>query len=134
LIEIMVVVVILAILAMIVVPQFTSAAAETRTNSIKMDVHRIRTQLQLYQQQHGGLWPTLAEIEAQLTTASDRDGQTAAPGTDGFDLGPYMREIPKNPNVGENTVGDGAVGSSAWYYDETTGDFRANDSAATRAF
>ena len=134
LVEILIVVMIIAILAAIIIPQFSSAADETRDNSIKMDLHRIRQQLEVYKQQHNGAWPALTNIADQLTKASKADGSTAAVGTAGYGFGPYLREIPKNPRTGTNAVDDDAVGSSAWYYNETTGDFRANDSAETRAY
>lgn len=134
LIEILVVVVILGILAAIVVPQFTSAAGETRENSLKMDLFRIRQQLEIYKQQHNGNWPTLADFEDQLTQASDMAGDTAVAGTAGYRFGPYLRTIPSNPFSNGNTIGDGAVGASDWYYDETSGDFHANDSAEHRAY
>ena len=132
LVEILVVVVILAILAMIVVPQFTSAAGETRDNALKMNLFRIRQQLEIYKQQHGGTWPTLHAFEAQMTRASNTSGETAAPGTAGYAFGPYLREIPSNPYTTSKTVGDGAVGTSAWYYNQDTGEFRANNSAEHR--
>jgi len=128
LIEILVVVVILGILAAIVIPQFTSAAAESRDNSIKMSVHRISQQIEIYKQEHDGELPSLANFAEQLTMATNSSGQAAAVGTSGYDLGPYIREVPINPKTGTNTVDDGEIGSSAWYYNETTGEFRANDS------
>ena len=126
LVEILIVVVILGILAAIVVPQFTSAAGESRDNSLKMSLYRIRQQIEVYKQQHNSTYPTLADFEDQMTQASNADGDTAAPGTGGYPLGPYIREIPKNPHTSGTTVGGGAVGSSDWYYDQTTGEFRAN--------
>lgn len=134
LVELLLVVAILGILAAIVVPQFVSAASEARTNTIKMDLHRIRTQLEIYRQQHNGSPPTLAKFTEQMTMASDRTGATAALGTAGYYCGPYLREIPINPNTANNTVTNGAAGTSAWYFDETNGDFRANDSAESRTF
>ena len=133
LVEILIVVVILGILAAIVVPQFTSAAAESRENSIKMDVHRIRVQLEIYKAHHSDQLPSLANFEAQMTMSSDAQGDTAELGTDGYPFGPYIREVPRNPNTSTNTVGDGEIGTSAWYYNEVTGEFRANDSEESAA-
>ena len=134
LVEILIVVTILAILAAMVLPQFVSATGETRESSIKMNVYRIRSQLNLYQQQHGA-WPTLANFTDQMTLVSDVDGNTAAIGTAGYPFGPYLQEVPYNANVSvDNSIGNGAIGTSAWYYDETTGEFRANDSAEMAAF
>lgn len=129
LVEILIVVVILGILAAIVIPQFTSADTETRENSLQMSVHRIRQQLEIYRQQHNGDWPTLANFSDQMTMASDEDSNTAAIGTPGFRFGPYFREVPLNPFTSNNTIGNGAIGSSDWYYDETQGIYRANDDA-----
>lgn len=130
LVEILVVVVILAVLAAIVVPQFTSADTETRQNTLKMNLHHIRQQIEIYKHQHGSNWPRLNDFEAQMTEASDSDGQTAAPGTPGYPHGPYLSEIPPNPFTSDNEVGDGPIGSSDWYYNENTGEFRANHDPA----
>lgn len=132
LVEILIVVVILAILAAIVIPNFTDAGETTRENSTKMNLFRIRTQIEIYREQHDGVLPTLAEFGDQMTLASDVDGNTAAPGTDGYRFGPYLMSIPVNPHFPGNDISDGAAGTSAWYYDQTTGDFRANHDATAR--
>ena len=131
LVEILVVVVILAILAAIVIPQFTAATDEARDNVIKMDLSRIRQQIEVYKQQHGQL-PILVDFENQLTQATNSNGDPAIPGTPGFPFGPYLRTIPINPFTTTNDVGDGNVGDSAWYYNELTGLFLANSSADHR--
>jgi len=133
LVEILIVVVILGILAAIVVPQFTSAAAESRDSSIKMNLNRIRQQLEIYKEHHDGYYPTLAAIEAQLIGSTDADGNPLPFGTPGS-YGPYIRELPINANTNGKAVGNGAVGASDWFYDEDTGEFAANDSVATRAY
>jgi general secretion pathway protein G len=134
LVEILIVVIILGILAALVIPQFTSAAATSRENSIKMDLHRIRVQIEIYIQQHDGKPPTLANFTQQLTMATNEQGQTAAVGTPGYRFGPYIQSVPLNPSTNTRTVSDGPVGSSAWYYNEETGEFRANDSEASRLY
>ena len=133
LIEVLVVVVILGILAAIVVPQFLTAADSSRLSALKTDLHRMRTQIEIYFEQHE-FYPTLVDFEASLTEASDVLGNTAPDGTPGFPFGPYIHAIPVNPYTGNDTIGDGAVASSDWYYDETTGEFLANDSADHRAY
>jgi general secretion pathway protein G len=132
LVEVLIVVVILGILAAIVVPQFTSAAEATREGSTQMDLNRIRTQIEIYRAQHNDTPPSLAAFEDQMTQASDKLGNTAAPGSAGYDLGPYIRSVPINKFTGANTVSNGSVGSSDWYYEESTGDFRANHDATAR--
>ncbi len=129
LVEVLIVVVILGILAAIVVPQFTDASTDARLNSLKTNLQTTRGQIELYKIQHNETYPTLADFVDQMTLASDPAGNTAPIGTAGYDLGPYLQSIPNNPYTGTNTVGNGAVGDSDWYYDGATGQFRANHHA-----
>ncbi|MEX0777269.1 MAG: prepilin-type N-terminal cleavage/methylation domain-containing protein [Phycisphaeraceae bacterium] len=134
LVEILIVVVILGILAAIVIPQFANATEEAKINTIKQDVHRIRIQLEIYRGQHLDKFPTLAAFEDQMTKSSRATGATAEAGTAGYPHGPYLRSLPENPMSGGHTIGDGAVGTSDWYYNQSTGEFRANDSAESRTY
>ena len=133
LIEVLIVVVILGILAATVIPQFVKAVTDSQDNTISMNIHRIRSQLAVYHQQHNA-YPALANFVDQMTLSSDADGNTAAAGTPGFVYGPYLRFIPRNSNIGTNLISDGALGTSAWYYDENTGAFHGNDSANSFAY
>ncbi len=133
LVEILIVVVILAILAAIVIPNFSSAGEETRENSTKMNLFRIRTQIEIFREHHNGNPPTLAGFVDEMTLATNAERDTAAPGTDGYRFGPYLMSIPVNPHFPGNDISDGAVGASAWYYNEVTGEFRANHDATARA-
>lgn len=130
LVEVLIVVIILGILAAIVVPQFSDASSDAKLSALKTNLQTIRSQIQVYKIQHNDVYPTAAAFANQMTLASKADGTTAAVGTAGFDLGPYLQSIPANPYTNTSTIGTGAVGSSAWYYDETTGTFRANNAAA----
>jgi len=134
LVEILIVVVILGILAAIVVPQMGNATDLAKDNALQMTIRRVRNQISVYKAEHNGNAPTLANFEDQLTTLSKIDGSTAAIGTNGYPFGPYISRMPINSNTGTSTISAGAVGSSAWYYDESAGDFHANDTAQTRAY
>lgn len=126
LVELSIVVIILGILAAVVIPQFTDAAADARLNSMTSDLLLVRKQLEAYKTQHNGQYPAAATFIAQMTQKTNADGTTGgAP-----NLGPYLMKIPVNPFSDQNDVGAGAVGSSSWYYDETDGEFRANCHAA----
>ena len=130
LVEVLIVVIVLGILAAIVVPQFTDASTDAKLSAIKQNLQTIRGQIQLYKIQHNDTYPLLATFSNQMTLASKEDGTTAALGTAGFNLGPYLQSIPNNPYTGTNTVTADPVGDSDWYYNETTGVFRANNDAA----
>lgn len=134
LVEILIVVVILGILAAIVIPQFSTAAESSKESALKQDVFRFREQIELYKHQHNGNAPSLANFIDQMTMATDKDGNTAAVGTAGYPFGPYLPGIPRNPFTDTVPLGDGAIGTSAWYYDEDTGEIAANDSAEHRAW
>ncbi len=133
LIEVLIVAAFLAILAWAVIPQFSSAASDVRTGAMTTRLSAVRGALELYRIQHGGRYPALRTFVAQLTEATRADGSVAAVGTDGYPLGPYLQSMPVNPATQTDTIGDGPPGSSAWYYNEATGEFRANDSEESRA-
>ncbi|MCK6483890.1 MAG: prepilin-type N-terminal cleavage/methylation domain-containing protein [Phycisphaerae bacterium] len=130
LVELLIVVIILGILAAIVVPQFTEASSDAQMNSLMSNLRVIRGQIELYKLQHNGTYPELATFTTQMTQKTNPDGTTTGTPT----LGPYLQRIPTNPFSNTNDVTNTAVGSSkAWYYNETTGEFKANDSAAHAA-
>jgi general secretion pathway protein G len=129
LVEVLIVVIILGILAAIVVPQFSSASTDAKLSALKTNLQTIRSQIQMYKLQHNDTLPALNTFVEQMTLASKIDGATAALGSAGYNLGPYLQAIPNNPYTNTNTVGAGEIGSSAWYYDATTGTFRANHHA-----
>ena len=134
LVEILVVVVILGILAGIVLPQFSNAAESSRESALKQDLFRMRQQIELYKNEHNGSYPTLANFIEQMTQASDETGATAVVGTPGYTMGPYLSKMPRNPFTDTIPIGSGAVGSSSWYYDESTGHLAPNDSAEHRTW
>lgn len=122
LVEILIVVLILAILAAIVVPQFTSAAEDAKHSRLLEDLRTVRAQLELYKYDHNNsAYPT--DIAAQLTTQTDVNGNP------GIDHGPYLREFPANPfidNEADAVKVDGNPGSG-WKYTPATGELLAND-------
>jgi general secretion pathway protein G len=134
LVEVLIVVIILGILAAIVVPQFSTASSDAKLSALKTNLQTIRGQIQLYKVQHADAWPTAASFTNQMTLSSKEDGTTAAVGTSGYTLGPYLQSIPTNPYSNTSTVGATAVGTTAWYYDETTGTFRANNAAGYTSY
>jgi type II secretion system protein G len=132
LVEVLVVVLLIAVLAAVVLPQFSTASDQSKENSLKSNLTQMRQQLQLYKNEHGD-WPSLEQFEEQLTKRTNRSGDVLS-GDGGPGLGPYLRKIPINPFTKGRELDNVPVGESDWYYDPRTGEFRANDSEAHRAF
>jgi len=129
LVEILIVVVILGILAAIVIPQFTNASQTAKASSLVSQLQTIRSQLELYQVQHNGQYPLLAELWINMTDKTDlpvdpltASGDLAADGA----YGPYLQQDPVNPFLpaGTNTAA-AADNSGAWLYTEATGEIIA---------
>ncbi len=135
LVEILIVVVILGILAAIVIPQFTSASESAKSSSLVTQLQTIRSQLELYQVQHNGNYPTLVELNADwgvMTSETDVTGAILA----GNPFGPYLQQPPANAfvtSVGDVNIDLAALGAGlgvftanvGWGYDETTGSIKA---------
>jgi len=126
LVEVLIVVIVLALLAAIVTPQLTRADQDTRLATLKANLMEVRAQIRLYRTQHENRHPDLEQFAEQLTTCTDVQGQTGAARQGAQSFGPYLFALPPNPYTGGATVGNGPIGSSDWYYDPTSGLFRAN--------
>ena len=125
LVELLIVVIILGILAAVVIPQFNTAAAESKEAALASNLATIRQAIELYKVQHNDTFPTSA-IVTELTTTTDVDGSA------GTKYGPYIRNsFPANPIDGLDTVAIGAditaaTAAGGWIYDTNDGEFRAN--------
>ena len=124
LVELLIVVLILGILAAVVVPQFADASSDSRLSTLATDLRMIRGQIELYRLQHNGDHPiNVGQFERQMTEQTDADG------TSGTEFGPYLKSIPENPFGNSNAIKAALNGTGGWYYDQATGEFRANDGA-----
>ncbi len=122
LVEILIVVMILGILAAIIIPQFTSAAEDSKLSNLLSNLQSIRAQLELYKMHHNETYPT--NITKQLTQKTDADGTLNAAGA----YGPYLHMFPANPfvdNLTEAVKTSGASGEG-WSYNAATGVITAN--------
>jgi len=144
LVEILIVVVLLGVMAAIVIPAIGNGATSARETTLSMDLSLLRRFIPVYTSQHrevppgypGGnrsAAPTAEAFVDQATLSSNIDGQTAARGTDGFPLGPYLSNIPANPFNKLSTVtvlADDADfpavadDSCGWIYKPATGEIR----------
>jgi len=132
LVEILIVVVILGILAAIVIPQFTSASESAKASSLVTQLQTIRSQLELYQLQHNGDYPTQADFWDQLTEETNLAGSTTIVGTENT-YGPYLQKTIVNPfedssTIVADTTGDvdtGAAAGVGFLYNPNTGEIKA---------
>ncbi len=126
LVELLIVVIILGILAAVVIPQFNTAAAESKEAALASNLATIRQAVELYKVQHNDTFPN-STIVTQLTTTTDASGAA------GTKYGPYIRNsFPANPISGDANVKTAATmpgsasGTEGWVYATGTGEFRAN--------
>jgi general secretion pathway protein G len=130
LIELLIVVIIIAILAAIAIPQFANTTGDAQESSLDANLSTVRSAIELYRVQHVNVYPgvttsvngnaacstnggtvgtgavnTEAAFREQLTGYSDRDGHTCTVPTAGFIYGPYIRgNLPNEPINNVNTV------------------------------
>ena len=135
LIEVLIVVIIMAVLAATIIPQFSSSTSDAKESSLKFNLHTIRSQIEMYKIHHASKLPTLATFVDQMTKPTDINGATT--GTN-LIYGPYFQgQVPANPFnsstalVAVATAGKEptavVAGGAGWQYDETTGGFYPNN-------
>lgn len=130
LVEILIVVVLLAILAATIVPQFSSSTKDAQESSAAFSLQGLRSQIEIYKAQHSGQTPTTLD---KLTVRTNSQGTT---GTDAvsYPFGPYMPHVPENPFNQQRTVEaissypPSSVGASTsgWLYHSTSGNVFLN--------
>ncbi|UVW28727.1 prepilin-type N-terminal cleavage/methylation domain-containing protein [Massilia sp. H6] len=125
LIELLIVVIIIAILAAIAIPQFSNTSGDAQEAALDANLNTVRSAIELYRVQHRNSYPTVTSaapvaasasacttaggvagtgakdsalaFKEQLTMFSDASGGTCtvAAPTAGITLGPYLRAIPQ---------------------------------------
>ena len=131
LIEVLIVVVIMAVLAATIIPQFSASTDDAKTSSQQFNMHTLRSQIEMYRIHHSAYPDINAGALSQLTLATSAAGTTGT--GDGFPFGPYITgELPNNPYNSDNTVvaGTGAAvvaGGAGWQYDVNTGGIWPNN-------
>lgn len=132
LVEVLMVAVILAILAVVVVPQFSDASTDVKTSALRATLQTVRSQLELYKAQHNGTYPPAPTggTWQEMTTKTNASGTTG--GADAK-YGPYLQQVPINPVDDKPTAATAADGTGGWVYNATTGEFKSNDSSVTTA-
>lgn len=131
LIEVLIVVVIMAVLAATIIPQFSASTDDAKTSAQQFNMHTLRSQIELYRIHHSAYPAITGSALPQLTSSTNAGGGIGT--TDSFPFGPYITgELPENPFNSDKTVvagiGDDLVGEpSGWQYDASTGGIWPND-------
>ncbi|MBK7235836.1 MAG: prepilin-type N-terminal cleavage/methylation domain-containing protein [Sterolibacteriaceae bacterium] len=110
LVELLIVVIILAILAAIVIPQFSSATTDAQEAALDSNLGGLRNAVELYKAQHVGYPGGIARLPApvaqprapaatqaqafmdHLLMYSDASGNTCSVGDTTYKFGPYLRK------------------------------------------
>jgi prepilin-type N-terminal cleavage/methylation domain-containing protein len=134
LVELLIVVVIMAVLAATVIPEFSSSTVDAQQNTAVFNLQTLRSQIQTFRAQHGGSPPATLE---KLTVLTDKAGlATGEPGVGTLLYGPYLTEIPEEsitpsanvePSAADPVIVIGKDGG--WVYNATTGEIRINIAA-----
>ncbi len=137
LIEALIVVIIMAVLAATIIPQFSTSTKEAKMSNLKFNLRMVRSQLEAYKGQHLGIYPPAsdnADFRNQLTQKTDQN--TTLDPSNGA-CGPYIEgDIPINPFNQSTSVAilkgnaepTAPTGSpDGWQYNPKHGWFYPND-------
>lgn len=133
LVEILIVVVIMAILAATIIPQFTDSATDAKIGTAKFNLTTLRSQIEIYKTHHNGAKPSATLVElTQSTNAAGTSGTGAS-----YPFGPYLRELPSNPVTNSQavkavmnnpaTAADVTSGGGGWLYHAASGNVWIDD-------
>ena len=124
LVEVLIVVVIMAILAAAIIPQFSDSSNDAKMGTAEFNWHTLKAQIELYKSQHDGVRPTTL---SQLTITTNAAGTTdVAAGP--LVYGPYISDLPVNPwnnsatEVAATAAPTAYSATDGWYYKSTTGE------------
>ncbi len=129
LIELVIVVVIIGIIAAIAIPRMSRGTAGAADSALSGNLTVLRNAIDLYNTEHGGVFPAVDTISNQLTLYSNDAGTTSATKTGAFIFGPYLRAVPSLPvgaKKGSTGIDDADGAAIGWIYTEATGQIRAN--------
>ena len=151
LVELLIVVIILAILAAIVVPQFATSTDDAKDAALNSTLANFRDVVDLYFAQHGEYPAALpdgksaanteAALLGQLSLYTDGDGGSRDTKDAAHPYGPYLKlsKVPLEPmtnsraiaiiNIGSLNMTADAGDPGGWKYDSVTGKIIANHSA-----
>jgi type II secretory pathway pseudopilin PulG len=127
--EVVIVVAIIAILAAIGIPRMSRGSRGASDSAVGGNLAVLRNAVDLFGAEHGGVFPTTANIVNQLTKYTDIAGAVSDTKTTTHIYGPYLRSIPPLP-VGSKKGSTGIAATDAngvgWLYTEASGKIAPN--------
>ncbi|MEN6578193.1 MAG: type II secretion system protein [Phycisphaerales bacterium] len=129
LLEIVLVVTSIAILAAVSVPRMSQASRMASDSTVTGGLAALRSAIDRYSAEHGGAFPTAAEINRQLTQYTDLTGTVSETRTLPYVYGPYVRCIPALPvgvRRGNSRIAASDGKDVGWLYTEASGKITAN--------
>ena len=121
LIEMLIVIVVIAILAVIVIQRFTGVGRRGREASLRTDLHEMRTAIEHFEADAGAYPPDLTDLMAAdgASISADADGSGRSVDRAGYQ-GPYLR-------TGDSALpADPMTKAADWTYDNAAGDVHSS--------
>lgn len=139
LLELLIIAVVLAVISLRVIPRMTAAAGDDREAKLVTALQLLRSQLELYAEEHRGespagdvTMPVNPEAFMRRLTTETTPAHRAGEG-----CGPYMYALPVNPFNQKNTVryahkgGARGTDEAGWVFELETGTIYSDDAEQT---
>jgi general secretion pathway protein G len=138
LVEISIVVIILAVLAAVAIPQFSNASTDPRKTNLCTELQLLRQQIELYRLQHDNACPPLVTTGwSVMTEYTDIHGNVSPTSDSTHIYGPYLPAVPVNPlatDANATVIGVAVTAGPGWVYSEQTGKIYATGTTCTDFF
>ena len=126
----------IALIAACAGPRLSRASDARKLPAMVGELQRMRCQIELYRIEHDGLLPGQTVPGEDVTYESFVNALTES---DNVRAEPYLREIPANPFIADDTADDITIvncmdiepcggGHTGWWFNVASGEFRANNS------
>ncbi|RLI95906.1 MAG: hypothetical protein DRP00_06125 [Candidatus Aenigmatarchaeota archaeon] len=133
--DVVIAVALIALIAACAGPRISRAGDARRLGAMVDELQRMRCRIELYRMEHDGLLPGQTAPGGEVTCDGFISALTESAGGG---RAPYLKEMPVNPFVADDTADDIAIvncmdaapcggESTGWWFNVATGDFRAND-------
>ena len=135
--DVVIAIALIALLAACAGPRLSRASAEKKLSTMVDGLQRMRCQIELYRIEHDGLLPGQTTLGEDVTCESFVNALTEP---DDVRAEHYLREIPANPFIDDDTADDITIvndmdiepcggGHTGWWFNVASGEFRANNSS-----